>query len=61
MIISQLQAGDRFAQNLNGSRIDFEVVTVRPAGMEYEVTFRSKLGEDTARYAARACLVTDSH
>ena len=57
MFIKELQPGDRFAQSLNGQTVGFEVIAIRNAGRQYQVTFRSSLGESSARYSANACIV----
>ncbi|MDK2125708.1 hypothetical protein [Parachitinimonas caeni] len=54
MIIKELQPGDRFIQNHHGENICFEVIAINPVGRQYEVSFRSQLGEASAYYPGNA-------
>jgi hypothetical protein len=54
MRINQLKPGIKIRDWLNGRVIHFEVVSIKPIGQKYEVTFSSPLGQSSAVYPGTA-------
>lgn len=61
MIIKELQPGDFIAQSLNGQTVRFEVIGIKHAGRQVQVTFRSPLGISSADYHGNAYIAATRH
>jgi len=56
MKVQELKAGDHFVQDNHGQAVHFEVIAVERIGRQYQVSFRSNLGQGSARYYGNAYL-----
>ncbi|MBB5018448.1 hypothetical protein HNQ59_001737 [Chitinivorax tropicus] len=54
MKVKELRPGDHVLDERNGATVDFEVVSIKPLGYLFEVTFRSVLGMASAAYHGNA-------
>ncbi|WP_146056846.1 hypothetical protein [Chromobacterium alticapitis] len=54
MKVNELQPGDRVTEQHGQDTIAFEVVSIKPIGRRFAVTFRSDLGIASAHYAGDA-------
>ncbi|MCB6183013.1 hypothetical protein LIN78_05560 [Leeia sp. TBRC 13508] len=57
MKVKELKQGDHITQEVNNTKVSFEVLSIQQIGRRFNVTFRSILGVGSTCYQGNACVL----